>query len=412
LGSSVAFKAQTMSDIARHSPAAIPSAHTEFTGLAPLFFIIFLGFLAVGAPLPALSLYVHDSLGFSPAVVGWVIGIQSLATVLTRHRAGALCDRRGARRAVLLGLPLAAISGLLYLASAWAPLGAEGKLAILLVGRLTLGMGESLFITGAMNWGITRIGAPRTGKVMSWQGVALYAAIGLGAPLGLAVQGAWGFGGVAILTIATPLLAGAIAFALPPAPASGGGDRAPFYRVLGLIWRPGLVLTLATIPFAAMATFLALDFAARDWPGAGLALTAFGASYILVRLFASHLPDRLGGARVAAWSLVIETLGQLLLWIAPTPSVAMAGAALTGIGFSLVFPAMGVEATRRVPPEQRGRAVGNFIAFFDVAIGVTGPAVGLAAGRLGYATAFLVGASATVAALALLMNFRGAKAAR
>ena len=62
------------------SPSTIPAAQTEFAGLAPLFLIIFLGFLAIGAPLPALSLYVHDGLGFSPAVVGWTIGIQSLAT--------------------------------------------------------------------------------------------------------------------------------------------------------------------------------------------------------------------------------------------------------------------------------------------------------------------------------------------
>jgi MFS family permease len=223
-----------MSDVARPSLRTLPNAQTEFAGLAPLFFIIFLGFLAIGAPLPALSLYVHGTLGFSPTVVGWIIGVQSLATVLTRHRAGALCDRHGPRRAVLIGLPLAAASGVFYLASVWAPLSAEGKLALLGIGRLTLGLGESLFITGTMSWGIARIGAPRTGKVMSWQGIAMYAAIGLGAPLGLALQAACGFAGVALLTIATPLIAGAIALSLPAAPATGG-DRAPFYRVLGLI---------------------------------------------------------------------------------------------------------------------------------------------------------------------------------
>ena len=399
-----------MSDFARPSTPAIPALQSEFTGLAPLFFVVFFGFLAIGAPLPTLSIYVHHGLGFSPAIVGWIIGIQSLATVLTRHRAGALCDRQGARRAVLLGLPLASASGVFYLASVWAPFGAEGKLGLLLIGRLALGLGESLFITGTMSWGIARIGAPRTGKVMSWQGVAMYAAIGLGAPLGLALQEACGFTGVALLTIATPLLAGAVALSLPAAPATGG-DRTPFYRVFGLIWRPGLVLALATVPFAAMATFLALDYVAKDWSGAGLALTGFGTGFILVRLFGSHLPDRLGGAKVAAVSLAIEALGQALLWLAPSPILAAAGAALTGVGFSLVFPAMGVEATRRVPPEQRGRAVGNFIAFFDVAIGLTGPAVGLVAGRFGYASAFLIGAGSALAALALLANVRRAKPA-
>jgi hypothetical protein len=67
---------------------------------------------------------------------------------------------------------------------------------------------------------------------------------------------------VPFLTIATPLPAGAIALSLPAA--ATGGDRTPFHRVFGLIWRPGLVIALASVPFAAMATFLALDYAAHD----------------------------------------------------------------------------------------------------------------------------------------------------
>ena len=88
---------------------------------------------------------------------------------------------------------------------------------------------------------------------------------------------------------------------------------------------------------------------------------------------------------------------------APNPAVALAGALLTGIGFSLIFPSMGVDATRRVSPELRGRAVGNFTAFFDIAIGLTGPLVGLLVGPLGFQSAFLVGALATLVAIGLLL---------
>ena len=133
-----------------------------------------------------------------------------------------------------------------------------------------------------------------------------------------------------------------------------------------------------------MVSFVALDYAAHGWHGAGFALTAFAATYILVRLLFADLPDGLGGIRVCAVSLVIELCGQLVLWLAPSATAALIGAALTGIGFSLVFPAMGVEATRRVAAQLRGRAVGNFIAFFDIAIGVTGPLAGLLVAAQGY----------------------------
>jgi MFS family permease len=367
---------------------------------------VFLGFLAISVPLAALALEVRDHLGFGAVTVGWAIGIQSLATLLTRHRAGTLCDQRGPRAAVLLGLPLTACSGLAYGLSSVLPMDPVAKLAVLLLGRLVAGLGESLFLTGLMSWGIARVGAARTGKVMSWTGIAIYAALGLGAPLGLAVQSAYGFAGVGVLALLAPMLAWAIAARLPPVLAAGGGQRVPLHRVLGLIWRPGLVLALATVPYAAMAAFLTLDYAAHGWPQAGTALLGFGAAYVLVRLVGSGLPDRLGAAPVAVGSLIFEAVGQVLLWCAPTPGMAVLGATLTGLGFSLVFPAMGVLATRSVPPEQRGRAVGNFIAFADIALGVTGPVVGFATQWFGIPAAFLVGAGATCAALCLLPSLR------
>lgn len=67
---------------------------------------------------------------------------------------------------------------------------------------------------------------------------------------------------------------------------------------------------------------------------------------------------------------------------------------------------MGVLATRSVPPDQLGSAVGNFIAFADIALGVAEPAVGLAARSGGIATAFLLGAAATLAALLLLHSMK------
>lgn len=83
-----------------------PTSESQWQQLAPVTVIVFLGFLAISMVLPVIPLLVRQDWAFSAAAAGWVVGIQSLATVATRQSAGALSDRRGPRSAVLVGLPL------------------------------------------------------------------------------------------------------------------------------------------------------------------------------------------------------------------------------------------------------------------------------------------------------------------
>lgn len=163
---------------------------------------------------------------------------------------------------------------------------------------------------------------------------------------------------------------------------------------------------LAGIGFAALSNFASLDFAEHGWPGGGNALFAYGACFVGVRVVAGGLPDWPGGARVAAAFMAVEALGQALLWCAPTATVALVGAALTGTGCSLVFPALGVEAFKRVPTDQRGIALGVFAAFQDLAVGATGPILGAAAIKADSSAVFLVGALAATAGVAAATRLR------
>jgi predicted MFS family arabinose efflux permease len=133
-------------------------------------------------------------------------------------------------------------------------------------------------------------------------------------------------------------------------------------------------------------------------------MTAFGIGFIFVRVALGSLPDRMNGYRVALWSLVVEAIGQAMLWFAPYEIVALAGALVTGLGCALVFPALGVEALKRVLPANRGSAMGAFVAFLDIAYGVSGPAAGAIAGQFGYAAVYMFGAASSLLGAALVLT--------
>ena len=370
--------------------------------LVPVTTIVFLGFLSISIVLPVVPLLVQQHWGFSAATAGWAVGVQSLATVCTRQYGGAVSDRRGPRTAVLMGLPLCAVAGAAALTSAFVP--AHGvALAILMVGRVLLGMGESLFLTGAMSWGIARMGPAGSGRVMAWQGLAMFGAVTLGAPAGLVLYGIGGFLPVAALATIGPLIGVGIALRLPAA-VPPGGSRLPFVRVARIIARYGAVLTLAAVPYATLLAFLGLRYAALGWHGEGFALAAFGIGYVLVRIFFADLPARHGGRRMALLSMLVALAGQALIVLGGGPGAIAAGALLAGLGFSLIYPALGVELLHRVPAASRGAVIGGFSAFFDIALGASGPVLGLLADHAGFGAAFVAAGVSLAAAFALLAS--------
>lgn len=361
---------------------------------------LFLSYLAVAMPLPATPVYVVQRLGLDNAFGGLAVGIAFLSTILTRGHAGAIADRLGGKVSMRRGLIVYAAAGLICVLAGWPGLPVAGAYAVLIAGRLLLGLGESLTMVGMLSWAIGLMGQSRSGRVMSLAGMGMYGALAAGGPLGLALLQRLGFAGLMSVCTLAPLL-GLIAIHQIPAVAPHSGQREPFWRIIGRIWRSGFVVGLQGVGFAALGAFSSLYFLSRGWPYAGLGLTFFGVGFVLVRLVFGHLPDRIGGTPVAIVSLIVEACGQYLMWLAPGPWPALAGALLTGLGCSMVYPAMGSEVVKQTPPQLRGTAVGGFAAFQDLAYGATGPLVGVLADSSGYSAVFLIGGLA--ATLGLLM---------
>ena len=364
---------------------------------------LFISYLTVAISLPAVPVHVVQALGLNNGWGGLAVGIAFLSTILTRGYAGRLADRLGGKDCMRRGLLIYAAAGLLCLLSCWQALSAVGAYAVLIAGRLLLGLGESLAMVGMVSWAIGMMGPARSGLVLSLVGMGMYGAFAAGGPLGLALLNGSGFATLMLVCTVLPLL-GLIAIHGLPAVAPLPGKREPFWAIIGRIWRAGSAVGLQGVGFAALGAFFSLYFINRGWPHAGLGLTFFGVGFVLVRILFGKLPDRIGGVPVAIVSLLVEACGQYLLWLAPGPWPALVGALLTGLGCSMVYPAMGSEVVKQVPPHLRGTAVGGFTAFQDLAYGATGPLAGLLADASGYPVVFLIGGLAATLGVAMVLS--------
>ena len=389
------------------STRAIPK-NPSVAALIPIMAVVLIAFLIIGIALPVLPLHVHQDLGFGAFIVGLVTGSQFGASLLSRVSAGHYADRRGPKRAVVIGLLTAIVAGLLYVLSLHFAGAPKVSVIILLLGRALLGRAESFIITGAVSWGLVLVGAKNAGRVIAWIGMAMFAALALGAPLGTALYSAGGFAGIAVAATLMPLLTVLLVALLSPVPPQHG-VRPSLRTVAAVVWLPGFGAALSSVGFGAIIAFSSLLAAQRGWSPVWLVFTAFAVSLVVARLLLGHAPDRLGGARVALVCVLIEAVGLALIWLAPDRTMAAVGAALAGFGYSLVYPGLGVEAVRRAPPQSRGVAMGAYTVFLDMALGLGSPALGLVAGRFGFDTAFFVSALIALGAavIALRLFFAG-----
>lgn len=383
----------------RHAPA-IDADSLRIAGYTVFTFVVY---LAIGLPLAILPEYVHLRMGYSAALAGLVVSIQYIATFLSRPWAGRISDHAGAKIAVERGMAACTASGVLLLgAAALHRTPAWLSLTLLLLSRLLLGVGESLGSTGATLWGITAVGQEHTAKVIAYNGVCTYGALALGAPLGVVMEEKWGLVSVGWVTVA--ICAASVVFAAMKKPVPPvHGEHLPFRDVLGRVMPHGMGLALGGVGYSVLATFVTLYYASRHWDGAALCLTAFGAAFIVARLVFIRTIAHFGGFAVAIVCLIVESAGVLLLWLSGSATMATIGAALAGFGYSLVFPALGVEAVKHVPARSQGTALGVYTVFADVSFFLVGPGAGAVIGMFGYRSVFLFALLCVGAALGLVL---------
>ena len=359
---------------------------------AGLFGGALMAFLALGAVLPVIPRYVKGPLGAGDVAVGVATGAFSITAVVSRPIAGRLTDSRGRRTVVLAGALLAAVAGALYFL--------PGGMAGLVAARLVLGCGEACLFTAGLTW--TADIAPQRGRGRSLGlfGLSIWTAMSIGPVIGEALLAAGGYRAVWAFATLAPLAGAAVIARLADSPlrAPPGSPR-PWIARESL--RPGSSLALASVGYAALASFIVLDLADRGAGHGAAVFAAFASAVVGQRLLAGWLPDHVGPRRTAVAAACAEAAGLAVIAVAASVPVAVVGALLMGAGFSLMYPSLALMVVEATAEDRRGSALGGFTAFFDIGFGLGAPLVGVIASVSSYAAGFWAAAGLALAGGAL-----------
>jgi len=368
-------------------PAAERAGPVAARSMYALFAATLLAFIAVGAALPALSPFVRGPLHSSDLAAGIVVGCYAATSVFSRPFAGRFADRRGRHAVFIAGAVTMSLGGIVYLLST--------DVAELIAGRLVVGAGEGALYTAAATWTVDVAPPGRQGFALGRFGLAVWGGLALGPLVGELARSLAGFDAVWAITAALPALCAAVAWPLeePAKALRAAGEAHPL--VPRATWRPGVALLFGNVGYGALAGFVVLLLAAQGIGGGAVVFTAFAVAVVASRVLFAHVPDAIGPRRGGLIAAGTETAGFLIVAAAHSLAAAIVGAAVVGVGFSLLFPSLALLVVAGVPDDGRGAAMGAFSAFFDAGVGIGAPLAGLTATLAGYPAVFVMAAAAS-----------------
>jgi MFS family permease len=370
-------------------PRELAARHPGIVASAGVFCSALLAFIAVGASLPVLPTFVRGPLHAGDVAVGIVVGAFALTAVVCRPLAGREADRRGRRIVLIAGALTMTLGGSLYLLSE--------SVASLVAARLLVGAGEGAFYTAGAAWAVDLAPEEKQGLALGLFGLAVWGGLSLGPLAGELLRAGLGYDAVWTLTAALPFAAAVIATRLPePLSELAETVPAPLALLPRAAHRPGIALALANIGYAALAGFGVLLLRARGIGGGASVFTAFAVAVFSSRLVLARMPDRAGAHATATAAGLLEAAGLTIIAAAGSLAVALVGAIVVGVGFSMLFPALALMVVGDVGEDRRGAALGAFTAFFDIGVGLGGPLAGAIAALAGYSAVFIVAACAAV----------------
>lgn len=360
----------------------------------PRFFVMcgfsFTVFLSAFQLLPTAPFHIID-LGGSTFAAGLFLGFLTYASAFSAPLTGALADRIGQRRVLMIS------SGALVCFSLAYAVITDVRVMLALV--VLHGVFWSGLLSASAAYMTNLLPETRRAEGIGYWGLSTLAAIAVAPPTGFWIYRRgwlWLCVGTAVLNLAMLAIASALTEHTREAraPAARRG-RFLEWRVLIV----SITLALYSFGYGGITSFTAMYADANGVQPKSLYLSALAVVILLTRPVFGRLGDVWGYKQVFIPCLVLIAVGMGCLALGGTRGWMLLSAVIFGLGFGTAYPSYVGYVMQGVSAQRRGAAFGALLAAFDSGIGAGSTAMGWLIQHFGFSTAF--GVAAGLATLAL-----------
>ena len=348
-------------------------------------------FLSAFQLLPTAPFHIMD-LGGSRTEAGLFLGFLTYASAISAPITGAIADRIGKRRVLIVASLAITVFSLLY---AIAP-----SYQVVLGLVLIHGVFWSGLLSSSSSYVIDILPKARRAEGMGYSGFASILGVAVAPWIGLWLYDHGGWSLLCLEAAGLNLLMAFLAWRLPPDKLhEGKHSLRPSDLVEWKILVGGLTLFLYSFSYGGITSFVAVYAESVGVTPRALYFTVFCLTIVATRPFIGRYADRAGHARIIVPCLSMIVIGVWVLAIADSRPMFIISAMLFGLGFGSAYPIFVAHLMQHVPEHRRGATFGALIGAFDTGIGTGSIAVGWMSGRYGFGRAF--GVAGAIALLSI-----------
>lgn len=359
-------------------------------------------FLSFQMLMPTLPIHVKD-LGGTDSMIGWIIGVATIASLIVRPFSGLALDKIGRRSVLIAGLIVIILMTISY---AW-----FSTIALILILRFIHGFGWGATTTASSTIASDCIPKLRFGEGMGYFGLSTSLAMALAPGIGLFVLAKTDFMMVTWLSAFLACLAAVLGMTIRSSAiprTSKAKSKHTFYERSSI--RPAIIMFFVSMSFGAISGFISLYGYEKGIENIGVFFTVYATSVLVTRPFIGRLIDSRGFDIAIIPGLALAGLALLLLSQVETLAMFLLSGLIYGVGIAAVHSSLQTMAVIKAPRERFGSANATFFTGFDSGIGLGSVVAGMIASAVGYGQMFIWFAAAIGIALVLYLLFAREKA--